>query len=104
MAECRLIGGLALEPLAERLMDVPDGHPQLHFFGFELRRPLVCLERLRLAQEPCRHAGNRDPGLRVFGLDLDKTACSGVRLREATERQQYLRKSPPDERVVLGLF
>ncbi len=89
----RLVSGLALVAPAERLMNVADGHSQPNFLGLKPRRPFVGLERLFVAHEPRRHGCERDPALRVLGLNLEQSARSGRRLLEASERRERLPKS-----------
>src|SRR6185437_16284632 len=81
--ERRLVGRLTLPAPAERLVNVADGHAQTNFLGLKLRRPFVGLERLILAHEPRRHAAERNPALRVFRLNFEQTARSGLRFLEA---------------------
>ena len=54
--ERRLVGGLAVAAPAERLLHVADRQPQAYLVRLELRRLLVGLERLLLAQQSRRDA------------------------------------------------
>ncbi len=99
----RFVGGFALTSPAECLVDVADGQPQPHFFRFEPRRLLVGLESPLLAHEPRRHRTDRDPGLWVFRLDFEQTACSRLSLLETPQRHERLPHSPPCQRMVRRL-
>ncbi len=99
-AQCRLVGGFALFAPPERFLHMADGHAQLHFSGAELRRVFVGFECRLLAQQAHGHRGERDPALRVLGLDLQEPAYRGVGFLELSQRHQHLPQSAPDQWMV----
>ena len=102
--EHRLVRSFTLLPPPEGLVHVADGQAQAYFVRLEPRGVLVSFERFLLPQQPRCDARDRDPGLRVFGLDLQHMAGGGLGLLGATQGEERRTEPPPRQRHVLGLF